>query len=64
MLYSVTVLRTITQEGSLSGSSEGLFLRGNRGARVYRSFCWGKKKQLVVKHQKITTNHKKTDISS
>ena len=30
---------------SLSDTSEGLFQRGKRGARIYRSFCKKKTKQ-------------------
>ena len=46
---------------SLSESSEEMFQRGEGGATIYRSFCW---KKNIVKHQKITANHKKTDLSS
>ena len=58
MFYSGTLLRTLAWEDSLSESSEGLFPRGKGGTRIYRSFA-GKKKKNVVKHQKITDNHKK-----
>ena len=37
---------------SLSNSSEGLPLRGKRGARIYRSFC----NKNQVEHQKITVD--------
>ena len=42
----------LSLEDSLSYSSEGLFQRGNGGARIYRSFCKNKK-------TKIKTNKKK-----
>ena len=63
MFYSEALLRTIARDGSLSDSSEGLFQRFKRGAGIYRNSCW-KKKNHEVEHQKITANHKKTDISS
>ena len=49
MLYSQTLLRTIAWNGNLSDSSEVLFQRGRGGARIYRSFCWEKKKPKTCK---------------
>ena len=65
--YLGTFLRTIAQEGSFSGSSEELSQRGKGGVRIHRNFVKKKKKQPkshVVEQQKISVNHKKTDISS
>jgi len=42
MFYSKTLLRTIAWEDSLSDSSDELFQRDKREARIYRSFT-GKK---------------------
>ena len=72
MFYSVALPRTLAQDDSslgcrLSDISEEVFQRGKRGARIYRSFCWGwggTCKKHVVEHEKITVNHKKTHISS
>ena len=44
MFYLGTFLRTTAWVDSLSGNSEELFRRHKRGARVYRSFDWKKKK--------------------
>ena len=42
----------------LSDTSEELSQRGKGGARMYKSFCWEKKKNPIVKHQNISANHK------
>lgn len=59
MFYSEILLRTIAWEDSLSDSSDELFQRDEREARIYRSFT-GKN---VVEHQKIIDNHTKNPSS-
>ena len=44
------------EDHSLSDSLEELLQRGKRGSRIYRRFCWNKR---VVKHLKMTINHRK-----
>lgn len=61
ILYLGTLPSTIVWE---TASQIGLrnYSRVYGGASMYRSFCW-KQTKNVVKHEKITANHRKTHLT-
>ena len=61
---SYVLYRELTEDQSLgkslSDTSEKVLKSGKRGARIYRSFGWKKKKKHVVQYKNMTNYKKQT----